>query len=77
MEFKVLTCKEQIRGPLGKYSNNCDISPNQPFFINGEKTDKTLVRGEDDYELNPENRVLVQGQMMRYSESKGQKVGIV
>ena len=39
--------------------------------------DKTLIRGEEDCELNPENRVLVQGEMMRYSERKGQKVGVV
>ena len=55
MGFKVLKSREEIGNSLDKYSINCDISPNQPFFINGEKTDKTLVRGEDDCELNPEN----------------------
>ena len=37
MGFKVQTSSEQIGVVLGKYGNNCDISPNEPLFIKGEK----------------------------------------
>ena len=46
MEFKLLTGKEQIGDPLEKYSNNHDISPNLPLFIEGEKEVRLLLEGE-------------------------------
>ena len=76
MGFKVPASREEIGDSLDKCSVNCDISPNQPLFIKGER-ERRLVRGEDDCKLTPENKALVQGQMMTYSESKGQKVGVV
>ena len=75
MGLKVSASGEEIGDCLDKYSINCDISPSQPLFIKGEREIRLLFRGEEDYELNPENRALVQGQMVRYSEIKGQKVG--
>ena len=38
---------------------------------------KTLVSGGKDCELDPENSELVGGQIMRYSESEGWKIGLV
>ena len=76
MGFKVPASREETEVSLDMYSISCDISPNQPLFIKVEG-ELTLVRGEDDCKLTPENKALVQGQMMTYSESKGQKVGVV
>ena len=70
MGFNVPTCSGDIGEPLDKCSVNPDISANQPLVIKGEKRDKTLIRREKECELTPET-VLVQGQMVRYSDSKG------
>ena len=40
----------------------------------GGKEIRLLLEGED-YELNPEKSELVRCQIMRYSESKGWKIG--
>ena len=47
MGFNVPTSREQIRDPLEKYSNNCDISPTQPLFIKGEKEIRLFVEGKE------------------------------
>ena len=46
MGFKVLTGREEIGGSLDKYNIKCDISPNQPFFINwGEREIRLFLEG--------------------------------
>ena len=45
MGFKVQTNSEQTGVPLEKYSNACDILPNQPLFTEGQK-EMTLIRRE-------------------------------
>ena len=60
------------------YSVNCDISPYQPLFRKGGKKIILLLGGGgEDCELDLESSELVEGQIMRYSESKGQKIGVV
>ena len=76
MGFKVPTNREEMGDSLVKYSVNRDISPNQALFVKGER-EIDSHQWQEDCELNPESRALVQGQMMRYSENKGSKVGIV
>ena len=65
MGFKVPASREDIGESLDKYIINCEISVNlfhpTGHFYKRWKRDKTLVRGEDDCELNPENRALVKG----------------
>ena len=46
MGFKVLTSREQRGGPLEKYNNNHDITPNWPLFIKGEKEIRLLLEGK-------------------------------
>ena len=46
MIFKVPAHREEIGDPLGMYSLNHDISPNQPLFrIGGKKIRLLLGRG--------------------------------
>ena len=70
MGFTVPTSREEIGDPLDKYSVNWYFTQLTTFYKR-RKRDKTLVRGEKDCSLNPENRPLVGGQIMRYSEIKG------
>ena len=72
MVFKVPTHREEIGDPLDKCSVNCDISPNQPFFVKGGKEIRLFLEGGKDCEFNPENSELMHGQIMTYSESKEQ-----
>ena len=76
MGLKVSTSKEDIGSHLNMYSVNRDISLNQPCFRKCGKKIKLLLTGKD-CELDPENSELFGGQLMRYSESKGQKIGVV
>ena len=60
MVFKAPTHRKEIGDPLGMYSVNCDISPNQPLFRKGEKK-MTLVEGGDkDCELDLESSELME-----------------
>ena len=43
MGFKVPASREEIGESLDKYSINCDISPNQPLFIKGEREIRLLL----------------------------------
>ena len=43
MGFKVQTNSEQIGVPLKKYGNNCEILPNWPLSIKGEKEIRLLL----------------------------------
>ena len=58
MVFKELTGREQRGDPLEKFSNNRDISPNQPLFIKAEK-EMTLIKREKECELTLESRVIL------------------
>ena len=57
--------------PLDMYSVNCDISPSQPRFSKGWKNDNTLVGCGQDCDVYLESSELVEGHIMRYSESEG------
>ena len=46
MGFKVQTNSEQIGVPLKKYGNNCEILPNWPLSIKGEKEIRLLLEGK-------------------------------
>ena len=76
MIFKVPAHRGKIGDPLDMYSVNCDISPNQPLFRKGRKKIRLLL-GCGDYGLDLESSEFVGGQIMRQSESKGQKMGVV
>ena len=45
MGFKVPASREEIGDSLDKYSINCDISPNLPFLIKGERKIRLLLEG--------------------------------
>ena len=45
MGFKRPTQREEIGDRLGKYRVNCDISPNFPLFIKGEREKRLLLEG--------------------------------
>ena len=45
MGFKVPANREEIGDSLDKYSVNCDISPNFPLFIKGEREKRLLLEG--------------------------------
>ena len=44
MGFKVPGSREEIGDSLDKYSVNCDISPNLPLFIKGERVIRLLLK---------------------------------
>ena len=44
MGFKVPASREEIGDSLDKYSVNCDISPNLPLFIKGERVIRLLLK---------------------------------
>ena len=45
MGFKVLASREEMGDSLVKYSLNCDLLPNQPLFIKGEREMRLLLEG--------------------------------
>ena len=65
MIFKVPALREEIGDPLDMYSVNCDISPKQPFFINGGGKIRLLLGAGKYCDLDLESSELVGGQIMR------------
>ena len=63
MEFKVQTSSKQMSVLLEKYRNNCDISPNQPLFIKGEKKLRLLLEGKKNVNSLEKEEWLMQDQM--------------
>ena len=61
MGFKVPASIEEVGDSLDKYSINCDISPNYPLFIEGEREIRLLLEERRMIVCGIHKTALVQG----------------